>query len=42
MKMDEERKEMKGLILSDRKLSAFMEQPDAGVDRRRKYSHLSP
>lgn len=42
MKMDEERKEMKGLILSDREFSAFMEQPDAGVDRRRKYGHPLP
>ena len=41
MKMDEERKEMKGLILSDHKLSAFMEQPDAGIDRRRNYGHTS-
>lgn len=42
MKMDEERKEMKGLILSVHKLTAFMEQQDAGVDRRRKYGHLLP
>ena len=42
MKMDEERKEMKGLILSDHKLSAFMEQLDAGIDRRRKYGHPLP
>lgn len=41
MKMDEERKEM-SLILSVHKLTAFMEQQDAGVDRRRKYGHLLP